>query len=130
MELLITRLPQDLRAHLIQKIAKFVTGVTLPSVAAETSIMCCIPSNVAPEDTCKYLVEPILASLEAEVPGLQAAAAADSDFNLSKVSCGICMQFMSARTKKNLRPQTPPVNYDMRVVSSCASCGCTCIIMS
>lgn len=129
MELLITRLPQDLRAHLIQKIAKFVMGVTLPSVAAETSIMCCIPSNVAPEDTCKYLVEPILASLEAEVPGLQAAAAADSDFSLSKVSCGIHVQFTSVQTKMNLRPRTPPVNYDMKAISSCASCGSTCIFM-
>ncbi len=87
MELLITRLPQDLRARLIQRIAKFVTGVTLPSVAAETSIMCCIPSNVAPEDTCRLLVEPILTSLEDEVPSLQAAAAGTDSFNLSKASC-------------------------------------------
>lgn len=86
MELLITRLPQNLRTQLIQRIAKFVTGVTLPSVAAETSIMCCIPSNVAPEETCKYLVEPLLTSLEAEVPGLQAAAAGQNSFNLSKAS--------------------------------------------
>ena len=84
MELLITRLPQTLQARLVQRIAKFVTGVTLPSVAAETSIMCCIPSNVCPEETCKYLVEPFLASLEAEVPGLQAAATGDNSLNLSK----------------------------------------------
>ena len=85
MELLYTRIPSDMRVHLIKRVAKFLGGNTLPSVTSESSVLCTIPSNVAPEESRKYLVEPLLASIESEVPSLQAKADEKGGLNISKV---------------------------------------------
>lgn len=85
MELLYSRMPKDMRAHLIQRVAKFILGNTLPSVAGETAIMLSIPSNIAPEDTRKHFAEPLLASIESELPSLKAKSDAKEGLSISKV---------------------------------------------
>ena len=84
-ELLLARLPADLRTHAIKRIARFVTSTTLPSVAGETGILCSVPSWIAPQETALHLAAPLLARIEAELPVLQKAAAAPGGMHISKV---------------------------------------------
>ena len=84
-ELLLARLPADLRTHAIKRIARFVTSTSLPSVAGETGILCSVPSWLAPQETALHLAAPLLARLQAELPVLQKAAAAPGGMHISKV---------------------------------------------
>lgn len=86
MELLFNRLPGDMRDQLIRRIAKFALGNTLPSVAGETGVLLSIPGNAAPEQARQHILEPLLASLESELPSLMAKAKAAEGLSISKVS--------------------------------------------
>lgn len=86
-ELLFSRLSQEMRVHLIRRFAQFVASTTLPTVAAEASVLCSIPSNIAPAETAKHFTEPVLASIEAELPSLRSAAEGKDGLQISKACC-------------------------------------------
>lgn len=103
--------------RLIQRIAKFVTGVTLPSVAGEVAILCCTPSSIAPEETGKHLVDPLLASIERELPTLKAAAESGDSFNISKV----CLVFRRPASTWPLHLTCKDSNYMRRSLAPAQS---------
>lgn len=86
MELLLARLPSELRTLAINRIVRFVLHTTLPSVAGETAILVDVASATSPAETTKLILEPLLSLVEAEVPSLQRAAADPSGLHLSKVT--------------------------------------------
>ena len=55
-------------------------------VTTETAVLCSASSMAAPKEAAKFLVDPLLASLEAELPSLKRAGADASDLNISKVA--------------------------------------------
>jgi len=48
-------------------------------------VLCSIAGTTAPQETAKYLAEPLLAAVEAELPSLKKATAAPGGMNISKV---------------------------------------------
>lgn len=85
LEFLLSRLPEDLQKLAVRRVARFVTGTTLPSVAVETGNMCCAVTSAAPKLARQLIIEPLLTRIEGEIPALKRAAANPGGMQISKV---------------------------------------------
>lgn len=71
MDLLFARLSPELRTFAIKKVGRFLATTSLPSMAAEASVLAQAAATSDAEAAAQHILEPILAQIDAELPGLQ-----------------------------------------------------------
>ena len=71
MELLYARLPPDLRMRAIRQTSEFLLGNTLASVAPEAAILCNAMAWADPEQTKKFMLDPLINKLIEECDALE-----------------------------------------------------------
>ena len=84
MELLFARLPASVRKHATCKLARFLTTSTLTSVTHEAAVLCNAAVWVDPTAAAEFLLEPLVAAVEAEAPLVRSNASSAAG-HLSKV---------------------------------------------
>lgn len=71
MDLLFARLSPELRTFAIKKVGRFLATTSLPSMTAEASVLAQAAATSDAEAAAQHILEPILAQIDAELPGLQ-----------------------------------------------------------
>ena len=71
MDLLFARLSPELRTFAIKKVGRFLATTSLPSMSAEASVLAQAAATSDAEAAAQHILEPILAQIDAELPGLQ-----------------------------------------------------------
>lgn len=70
MQLLFARLSPELRVFAIRKLGRFLMTTSLPSMIVEAAILTEAAAKSDASAVLQHIVEPLLAQIEAELPGL------------------------------------------------------------
>lgn len=69
-QLLFARLSSELRVFAIRKLGRFLTTTSLPSMVVEAANLTEAAAKSDARAALQHIVEPLLAQIEAELPGL------------------------------------------------------------